>query len=86
MEKRCHSRMMLGQFWPSMRTSFVAVTKPGDLFFSMVSLADNAEILYLEAGRGQLFYGCVRSLVVGEDGDDCVSCLHLILFQCCKFE
>jgi hypothetical protein len=28
MEKRCHSRMMLGQFWLSMRTSFVAVTKP----------------------------------------------------------
>jgi putative transposase len=28
MEKRCHSRMRLGQFWLSMRTSFVAVTKP----------------------------------------------------------
>ena len=28
MEKRCHSRMMLGQFWLSARTSFVAVTKP----------------------------------------------------------
>jgi len=28
MEKRCHSRMMLGQFWLSVRTSFVAVTKP----------------------------------------------------------
>jgi hypothetical protein len=28
MEKRCHSRMMLGQFWLSMRTSVVAVTKP----------------------------------------------------------
>jgi hypothetical protein len=28
MEKHCHSRMMLGQFWLSMRTSFVAVTKP----------------------------------------------------------
>ena len=28
MEKRCHSRMMLGQFWLLMRTSFVAVTKP----------------------------------------------------------
>ena len=28
MEKRCHSRMMLGQFWLSMRISFVAVTKP----------------------------------------------------------
>ena len=28
MEKRCYSRMMLGQFWLSVRTSFVAVTKP----------------------------------------------------------
>ena len=28
MEKRCHSRMMLGQFWLSVRTSCVAVTKP----------------------------------------------------------
>jgi class 3 adenylate cyclase len=28
MEKRCHSGMRLGQFWLSMRTSFVAVTKP----------------------------------------------------------
>ena len=28
MEKRCHSRMMLGQFWLSVRTSFDAVTKP----------------------------------------------------------
>jgi hypothetical protein len=27
MEKRCYSRMMLGQFWLSVRTSFVAVTK-----------------------------------------------------------
>jgi len=32
MEKRCHSRMMLGQFWLSMRTSVVAVTKPTDPF------------------------------------------------------
>jgi hypothetical protein len=32
MEKRCHSRMMLGQFWLSMRTSFVAVTKPAGHF------------------------------------------------------
>ena len=32
MEKRCHSRMMLGQFWLSVRTSFVAVTKPDDQF------------------------------------------------------
>jgi putative ABC transport system substrate-binding protein len=32
MEKRCHSRMMLGQFWLSMRTSFVAVTKPQRIF------------------------------------------------------
>src|SRR6516164_1244710 len=30
MEKSCHSRMMLGQFWLSMRTSVVAVTKPTD--------------------------------------------------------
>jgi len=28
MEKRRHSRMMLGQFWLSMHISFVAVTKP----------------------------------------------------------
>src|SRR6516162_10167740 len=28
MEKRCYRRMMLGQFWLSVRTSFVAVTKP----------------------------------------------------------
>jgi hypothetical protein len=33
MEKRCHSRMMLGQFWLSVLTSFVAVTKPvGGMF------------------------------------------------------
>ena len=28
MEKRCYSRVTLGQFWLSVRTSFVAVTKP----------------------------------------------------------
>ena len=40
MEKRCHSRMMLGQFWLSMRTSFVAVTKPARRVARLLQLFD----------------------------------------------
>ena len=35
----------------------------------------------LEAGRSKLFHSCFRSVVVGEDGNDCASCFHLVLFQ-----
>jgi len=52
----------------------------------MVPLAGDAELLHLEAGLGQFFYGCVRRLVLGENCDDCVSCFHLILFQCYRCE
>jgi hypothetical protein len=58
------------------------IVEADDPFFGMVSLTDNAEILHLEAGRGQLFHGCFRCLMVCEDRDDCVSCFHLILFRC----
>jgi hypothetical protein len=47
----------------------------------VVSLADNAKILHLETGFGQLFHGGFRRLVVCEDGDDCVSFFHLILLR-----
>ena len=50
MEKRCHSRMMLGQFWLSMRTSFVAVTKPREVIAvsEMAELAEIADLLEIK--------------------------------------
>jgi hypothetical protein len=36
----------------------------------MVALANDAEVLHLEAGVGQLFHGCFRRRMIGEDGDD----------------
>jgi hypothetical protein len=44
MEKRCHSRMMLGQFWLSVRTSFVAVTKPTRGFLG-ASIVDRLRLI-----------------------------------------
>jgi len=57
------------------------VVESDHLFVGMVSLADNAEFLHVEAGSGQLFHGCFRCGVVCEDGNDCVSCFHLILLE-----
>ena len=42
MEKRCHSRMMLGQSWLSVRTSFVAVTKPPMRFLAHALFGDRS--------------------------------------------
>src|SRR5579863_3314181 len=55
-----------------------SVVEADDLFIGLISLTDDAEILHLEAGCGQLFQGCFRCTVVGEDGDDCVSFFHLV--------
>src|ERR1019366_8767360 len=61
--------------------SITSAVEADDLFFGMVSFADDADIFHLEAGSGQLFHCGFRSLVIREDRDDRVSCFHLILFQ-----
>ena len=47
-----------------------SIVKADDLFVGMVTLADNAEVLHLEAGRGQFFDGCFRCGMVGKDGNN----------------
>jgi hypothetical protein len=46
------------------------IVEADDLFVSMVSLTDNAEIFRLEASGEKLFYGCFCRWVVCEDSDD----------------
>jgi hypothetical protein len=47
----------------------------------MIALADHAQFVHLETGTGQLLYGCLRGLVAGKDGNDCISWFHAILVQ-----
>jgi hypothetical protein len=45
----------------------------------MVAFPDNAEILHLETRRAQIFDCFFRRAMIREDGNDCVSPIHLIL-------
>jgi hypothetical protein len=36
----------------------------------MITFADNTEMLHLESRAGQFSYGCLRRLVIREDGND----------------
>jgi hypothetical protein len=49
----------------------------------MISFAYNAEALQIEAGLGQPFDNSFRSIVIREDGDDCVHFFHLIVLSYC---
>jgi hypothetical protein len=49
----------------------------------MISFADNAEALHIEAGLGQLFDSSFRSIVIREHSDDGVHFFHLIVLSDC---
>src|SRR5208282_3936189 len=48
-----------------------------DLFVGMVSLADDAEVLLINSGVGQLLNCGLRPSMIGEDGDHGVGFSHL---------
>src|SRR5579859_6123787 len=52
-----------------------------DFLFRVVALADNAQKLHREAGRGQLHHGRLGGRVVRKDADDGFGLFHVILVQ-----
>jgi hypothetical protein len=47
-----------------------------NLFVRVVALADNTEVLHVEARAGKLLDSRFGSGMVSEDGDDCVGIFH----------
>src|SRR5271166_5312840 len=54
------------------------VVESYDLLVGMVSLADDAEMLHVNSGVGQLLNRGFRPLMIGEDGDHGVGFSHLV--------
>ena len=47
----------------------------------MISPADDTQLLDVDAGFGEFFYGSFRRLMIGENGDDRVVFCHLTLLR-----